>query len=124
MKKLLSLFLTLCVLFSLVACTTDTPDESTPATEHIWGEWEITENPTLTSTGKAERKCTTCSATESKVLEQLELPFEDYFDGGNCLAASCLTNSGMTTDGMLNFCSYEIFHSYIYENGLAPLAEQ
>ena len=124
MKKLLSLFLALCMLVSLVACTTDTPAESTPAAEHTWGEWEIIENPTLTSTGTAERKCTTCSATESKVLEQLELPFEDYFNGGNCLAASCLTSSGMTTDGILNFCSYEIFHSYIYENGLAPLAEQ
>ena len=124
MKKLLSLLLALCMLFSLVACTGDTTPEGTQTTEHTWGEWEIMDAPTLSSTGKAERKCTTCSATESKVLDQLELPFDDSFNGGNCLAASCLTVGGMTTDGMLNYCSYEIFHSYIYEHNLQPLAEQ
>ena len=119
-----------------VTCNTDgvktftcscgnTYTEKIASTGHSWGEWETIENPTVTQKGKAQRKCANCSATESKDLDKLALPFDNMFNGGNALAVSCLQSSGMTTEGMLNFCSYEIFHSYIYENVLSsPLPEK
>lgn len=102
----------------------DSYTEKVPATGHAWGEWEITEEPTTSQKGKAQRKCTACTATENKVLDEIPLPFQEMLDGGNALAVSCLQSSGMTAEGMLNFCSYEIFHSYIYEHNLQPLAEK
>jgi hypothetical protein len=102
----------------------DSYTEKIAATGHSWGKWKTIEEPTLTKKGQAQRKCATCSATESKELDKLSLPFQDTFNGGNALAVSCLNSSGMTVEGMLNFCSYEIFHSYIYEHALTPLAEK
>ena len=103
----------------------DSYTQTIRATGHTWTEWTVVETPTVSSMGKAQRKCTACSATESEDLDQLALPFGNEFNGGNALAVSCLSSSGMTTDGILNFCSYEIFHSYIYEHALSnALPEQ
>ena len=102
----------------------DTYTENINAKGHAWGDWKVTKEPSTSEKGKAQRKCTTCSATEDKILDEIPLPFQEMFSGGNALAASCLVSSGMTTEAMLNFCSYEIFHSYIYEKSLTPLAEK
>ncbi len=60
------------------------------ATGHSWGEWKTTLEPTGTKEGKAERKCTKCSATETKAIEKLnivkdektgiEIEYKDQFD--------------------------------------------
>ncbi len=43
-------------------------DNRTVANGHNYGEWEITIEPTTTTTGVAERKCLKCGEKETKVL--------------------------------------------------------
>ncbi len=100
----------------------DTYTKKVAATGHSWKEWKTIEEPTVSKNGKAQRECANCSETESKKLDKISLPFSDMLSGGNALAVSCLSAGGMTVEGMLNFCSYEIFHSYIYEHALTPLS--
>ena len=102
----------------------DTYTESVKTTGHTWGEWKTVEAASISKEGKAQRTCSACSKTETKPLEKLALPFNDFFNGGNALAVSCLNSGSMNAEGMLNFCSWEIFHSYIYEENLTPVAEK
>lgn len=46
-------------------------DNATAATGHNFGEWNTTKEPTTAATGIAERKCSKCNETETKVLGQL-----------------------------------------------------
>lgn len=48
----------------------DTKTESVKKTGHKWGVWITTVDPTLTSTGKAERTCTACNKKESMKLDK------------------------------------------------------
>ena len=103
----------------------DTYTERINATGHSWENWKTVKEPTFTEKGQSQRKCAACSATELKDIDKLTLPFQSTFTGGNALAVTCLNSgSGKSVEGMLNFCSYDIFYSYIYEHGLTPLTEK
>ncbi len=41
-----------------------------PATEHVYGEWTVTEEPTATSAGSAMRICTVCGEEQTVMLDQ------------------------------------------------------
>ena len=41
-----------------------------PATEHVYGEWTVTEEPTATSAGSAMRICTVCGEEQTVTLDQ------------------------------------------------------
>ena len=49
-------------------------DAYLPATEHSWGQWVVTIEPTPVCRGQARRSCDHCGKTEEKILEKsLEL---------------------------------------------------
>ena len=60
------------------------------ATGHSWGEWKTVLEPTGTTDGRAERKCTKCGDVETKVIAKLnvvkdedtgiEIEYRDQFD--------------------------------------------
>lgn len=45
-----------------------------PATGHSWGAWVTVKPASTTETGKSQRKCGNCSATENKTIEKLPAP--------------------------------------------------
>ena len=45
--------------------------EKISKTGHNWGEWKTTKEPTTSSEGTSQRKCTKCSETESKSIAKL-----------------------------------------------------
>ena len=60
MKKtrwLLTILLALLSLVSLAACA-DSSSNTKGKHQHVWGEWEVVNNPTLRSTGEMVRTCT------------------------------------------------------------------
>ena len=76
MKKLIVFLLAITCLL-LVGCNKDTGEDTpdvttaggTEACEHVWGETEITVEPTCTSDGEGERTCTLCGETELVEVE-------------------------------------------------------
>lgn len=46
-------------------------DTEVSATGHSWSDWNTVTAPTENATGKAERSCSSCGATESKTLDKL-----------------------------------------------------
>ena len=91
MKKILYLFLilTLICIFLLCSCADDNnstdsslngndASESSMATgdpatcQHAFGEWVITKEATCARTGKSERTCSLCSATEKQTIQKTE----------------------------------------------------
>jgi len=53
------------------SCGDNYSDNKTAAVGHSFGEWNITKEPTTTTTGTAERKCPKCNETQTKVLGRL-----------------------------------------------------
>ena len=98
--------------------------ETISATGHSWGDWQEVQAATVTAEGLSQRTCGNCGTKEDKKIDKLTLPFDKEFSGGIALVVSSQDSSFMTADRMLNFCSYEIFHRYIYEMQLTPVAEQ
>jgi len=90
--------------------------EKIPATgNHSWGAWNTTKAPTALEKGSAQRKCSTCSATENKALDMLPNYFlntsvdgrwtpnsisvaakEVYFENGK-LVVHCFIVNGYST---------------------------
>lgn len=101
MKKILALLLMFAMLLSLAACGED--PQATTATD---------------PTGNTQ------SPTESPTVDPNWIPYADSFSGGIALVVSDRNSSGMTAEKILNFCSWEIFHSYIYEQRLNPVEGQ
>lgn len=52
-------------------CNDSYKGKSTAAAGHSWGSWITTKEPTISSTGVAERKCTSCNKSETRVLDKL-----------------------------------------------------
>ena len=50
-----------------------------PKSNHIFGSWMVVRQPTTTSTGLTERKCTVCKTTETQTIPALE-PVEVQID--------------------------------------------
>lgn len=60
---------------------------------HSWGNWVTTKEPTTTSTGYAERKCSVCGLTESKTLDKLTSSEHTHSWGAwKEIPATCTTN--------------------------------
>ena len=53
------------------ACGSTYSDSKVVAIGHNFGEWQTIKEPTATTTGSAERKCSNCDEKETKVLGQL-----------------------------------------------------
>ena len=58
---------------------------------HEWGSWVTTKCPTTTSTGTAERKCSSCNTIETKTLEMLHVACTHNYEctvfGPTCIRA-------------------------------------
>ncbi len=48
--------------------------KETAALDHDWGAWTTTKEPTYEAEGEAQRKCSRCTAMESKKLDKLDPP--------------------------------------------------
>ena len=66
------------------------------ATGHSWGEWITTKEPTEAATGTAERKCSGCGATESKVLDKI-IPNHTHSYTGKVTKQATCTAEGVKT---------------------------
>ncbi|MBQ7345173.1 MAG: hypothetical protein IJW45_03810 [Oscillospiraceae bacterium] len=53
-------------------CNDDYRGKYTAVAGHSWSSWETTKEPTVSTTGTAERKCTVCGDRETKTLDKLE----------------------------------------------------
>lgn len=51
--------------------------EVLPKTEHTYGEWVVTREPTTTSTGLRERSCEFCGDKQTEVIDKLDQPAPD-----------------------------------------------
>lgn len=51
--------------------------ESTPATDHVWGEWTIIEAPTCENSGRQERKCIYCEERDIGFVDPLGHDYEN-----------------------------------------------
>lgn len=56
------------------SCGDTYPADFVPVAGHSWGSWEITKEPTVSSTGTKVRKCRNCSASQEEVIPKLEAP--------------------------------------------------
>lgn len=77
---------------------------------HVWGEWEVTLEPTCTSEGEQTRKCTLCVKTETQVIPAVcpSAPYPDAPAFGNWAHAGidfCIARGlmGSTRTGELLF---------------------
>ena len=47
------------------------PEEPEVCTEHVWGDWVVTDEPTYTSEGSRTRTCGNCGETETESIAKL-----------------------------------------------------
>ncbi len=47
-------------------------------TEHVWGEWTVTKQPTCIETGKEQRKCTVCHTAEEREIGTVDHTFGEW----------------------------------------------
>lgn len=52
-------------------CNNSYKGKYTAAVGHSWGSWITIKEPTISNTGAAERKCTSCNKSETRVLDKL-----------------------------------------------------
>lgn len=64
---------------------------------HTWGDWYTTREPSETATGTAERKCSGCGKTETKILDMIPESHKHSYTGKVTKAATC------TTDGVMAY---------------------
>lgn len=77
----------------------ETEKEEVDVGTHIWGQAEITEQPTCTEKGEQQLKCISCGVTETSVLKEsghsaIKISAKD---------ATC-TNSGLTEGSVCSVC--------------------
>ena len=129
MKRILSLVLVLCFVVALSACgKTDTPTNGDALSAPL-GSVDGTTDTSSDSTSSADTESTaesgggsnTESGTSSSNPPVTDvLPFYSELDGAAAMAASSQGADGLTADRILNFLSYELFHSYFYESDSVP----
>ena len=71
-------------------------DGKTNATGHSFGEWYTIKEPTVNSTGLAERQCSACDTKETKVLGQLIDNHEHSYTVSMTTPPSCILEGTMT----------------------------
>ncbi|MBQ7857304.1 MAG: hypothetical protein IJ351_01555 [Oscillospiraceae bacterium] len=70
-------------------------------TGHSYGAWVTVQEPTTSATGKAQRKCSACSATEEKILDKIT---ENHiWQTVKGYAATC-TKNGLTDGVICSIC--------------------
>ena len=77
-------------------CNHSYTGNQTNATGHKWGEWVTTKEPTTSTTGTAERKCSNCGKVETKTLDKLPEEHKHSYTGKVTTEATC-TKDGVKT---------------------------
>ena len=78
MKNVISVFIVLCILCTLIACSTPSADVETQAHHiHSFGEWTITKNATCTEPGEQERLCS-CGEKQTQTISSTGHSFGDW----------------------------------------------
>ena len=77
-------------------CGDSYTDSKLPASGHSYSQWETTKQPTITSTGTAQRKCTACGDTETRTLEKLIENHTHSYKSTVTKAATCTANGVRT----------------------------
>lgn len=131
MKRILSLVLVLCFVVALSACgkTGDKPaggDTSSAPVSSVDGTTDASSDSTSSADTESTTESGGGSNTESGTSSSNPpvtdvLPFHSDLAGGAALAVSSQGTDGLTADRILNFLSYELFHSYFYESDSAAM---
>lgn len=68
--------------------------------KHSWGDWKVVKEPTTTAEGSSQRKCSNCSATESKNIDKVvSTAKENYYTGLKFIGIEH-KNTNYNIDGM------------------------
>lgn len=78
------------------ACGDSYIDSKVNKLGHTWGDWYTTREPSETATGTAERKCSGCDKTETKILDMIPESHKHSYTGKVTKAATCTTDGVMT----------------------------
>ncbi len=75
--------------------------------EHVWGEWEVTEEPTCENTGTEERVCEECGAVQERML-----PVQGHqWDDGTVIQEATDTEKGLVQ----YTCEHDSSHTMVVE---------
>jgi len=79
------------------SCGESYVEERVDATGHSFGEWKTTKEPTTTTTGVSERKCSTCGETETKTLGKVTASSHTHSYTSKVTTNATCTKTGVKT---------------------------